>query len=308
MKAVFINPKTNLLRAGWRISLTLILFITLNLLLGELTREINGSLKGGGTLWFTVLAISATISAYIGRKYLDKKSMSSLGLQLNRRAIQDILFGIVNSALVMAVVFVIMLNFNLIEFEGFSWWSDNLTSATFSFTLIPVFLAVILRFMIVAWWEELFFRGIILQNIIEGLNLKWAIAISTLLFALIHAGNPNATLLSTIMIVLITLQLVYAYLKTKQLWMPMGLHFGWNLFQASIFGFASSGHKSPTLISQNPVGPDWLSGGEFGAEGSIILIPILIGSIALINIYINWSNKSEDNKNILTFNMNPKHS
>lgn len=303
MKNLFVNPDTLRLRAGWRILLTLILFGALNIGLGELIRAINGSLKGGGTLWFSILAVAATAAAYLGRKYFDKKSMRSLGLDFNRSAMVDILSGIFNSALVMAATFGIMLYFNLIEFDGFSWWTDTTTSISFSVAVIPLALAVFWRFMIVAWWEELFFRGIILQNIKEGLNMKWAIVLSTLFFALIHGSNPNATILSTIIIMIITLQLVYAYIKTQQLWMPMGLHLGWNFFQASVFGYASSGHESPTLISQHAVGPEWLSGGAFGAEGSILLIPLLLASLVLINLSVRWTRKANDDQRILSFNV-----
>ncbi|MCS5489297.1 CPBP family intramembrane glutamic endopeptidase [Algoriphagus limi] len=303
MKNIFINPSTKRLKAGWRILLTFAILIGLNIALGETVRAINGSLKAAGTLWFTVLGISATIAAYLGRKYFDRKSLASLGLNLNKQALLDLLFGVANSALVMLLVFAVMLNVGLIEFDGLSWWTEGVDSASLSIAVIPAVLALIWRFMVVAWWEELFFRGIIFQNIREGLNLKWAITISTLVFALIHAGNPSATVLSTVMIIIITLQLVYAYLKTQQLWMPIGLHLGWNFFQASIFGFASSGHKSPSLISQHPIGPDWLSGGEFGAEGSILLLPLVFGSIILINLYVNGTRGKQQSQNVLSFDV-----
>jgi hypothetical protein len=95
---------------------------------------------------------------------------------------------------------------------------------------------------------------------------------------------------------IITFKLVYAYLKSGQLWLPIGLHLGWNLFQASIFGFASSGHISPSLISQSTVGPDWLSGGEFGAENSIFIVPIIIISLYIMHLYIVKSRKMKDLK------------
>ena len=110
-------------------------------------------------------------------------------------------------------------------------------------------------------------------------------------FGIIHAGNPNASILSTVLIMIITFKLVYAYLKTGQLWMPIGLHFGWNFFQASVLGFASSGHLSPSLIAQTPVGPDWLSGGAFGAENSILIAPITLASLYLMHLYVRRSRK-----------------
>ena len=149
--------------------------------------------------------------------------------------------------------------------------------------------------MIVAWWEELVFRGVILQNISTGLNLKWGIILSTIFFGLIHSTNPDATILSTLLIILVSLKLVYAYLKSGQLWLAIGLHLGWNFFQASVFGFASSGHSSPSLIAQTSIGPSWLSGGEFGAEHSILIIPITLASLFIINWWTGRTRISGEN-------------
>lgn len=287
MKKLFINTDTGIIRAGWRILIFLILFAVINLCITSGVRGILGHLKGGGLLWFVLLGISATLAAFLSRKYIDKESLTSLGLQFNRLAILDLIMGIVTGALIMAGMYFTLLYTGLIHFEGFSWWMENDgNNASFSSAGILIMLGMIVQFAVVAWWEEIAFRGIILQNISKGLGLKWGIILSTILFGLIHFGNPDATILSTFLIMLITLQLVYAYLKTGQLWLPIGLHLGWNFFQASIFGFASSGHTSPTLLSQSPVGADWLSGGNFGAENSILIIPFTLASLILINWWI----------------------
>lgn len=290
MKNIFINKETNILRAGWRILVFIIIFIAINLGLTFGVREMLGSLKGGGTLWFTLLGISATIATYISRKYIDKESFVSFGLKLDKAAFLDVISGVVNSAIIMAGIFFTMLLTGLIEFGGFSWWTDDVgPEISFSVAVIPVILAVFWELLVVAWWEELVFRGVFLQNMMKGMGLLWAVIVSSILFGLVHAGNPDATILSTLMIVIITPQLIYAYLKTGQLWLPIGLHLGWNFFQASIFGFASSGQASPTLITQNPIGPDWLSGGAFGAEGSILVIPFTIASFYLIHWWVQRS-------------------
>jgi membrane protease YdiL (CAAX protease family) len=292
MKRIFINPESNTLRAGWRILAFVAIFIPINLVLTYVVREILGSLKGGGTLWFTLLGISATIAAIISRKYIDKASFISLGLKVDKAAILDVISGVVNSAIIMAGIYFTMLYTGLIEFKGFSWWTDGVgPDVQFSMAIIPVILAVFWELVVVAWWEELVFRGIILQNMMIGIGLIWAVIVSSLLFGLVHWGNPNATLLSTIMIACVTPLLIYAYFKTGQLWLPIGLHLGWNFFQASVFGFASSGQSSPTMITQTPVGPDWLSGGAFGAEGSILIIPFIIISFYLIHWWVQYTRK-----------------
>ncbi|MCB0524835.1 MAG: CPBP family intramembrane metalloprotease [Lewinellaceae bacterium] len=287
MKAIFINPNTHILRAGWLILSFVAIFIPINFGLTFGVHEILGSLKGGGPLWFTLLGISATLAVYLTHKYLNKESFVTLGLRLDKTALLDVVSGVINSGLVMAGIYFTMLFTGLIEFSGFSCWSGGLgPTANFSISVMPVVLMVLWKLIIVAWWEELVWRGVILQYLIKGVGLIWAVVISSALFGLIHAGNPDATVLSTLLIALITPQLIYAYLKTGQLWLPIGLHLGWNFFQASVFGFASSGNVSPSLIMQKPLAADWLSGGSFGAEGSIIMIPFTIASFFLIHWWV----------------------
>ena len=187
-----------------------------------------------------------------------------------------------------------MLWSNLIEFKGFTWWmADAATGSTLSMAVLPIVLVVLVKMTVVAWWEELVFRGYILQNIVAGLGLMWAIVISSLAFGLIHGANPDATILSTFLLIITTPQLIYAYLKTGQLWLPMGLHLGWNFFQSSVFGYAASGMDSPTMISQAPIAADWLSGGKFGGEGSILIVPFTILSLFLIHYWVRFTRKPD---------------
>lgn len=287
VKKYFINSQTGLLRAGWRILAFVLIFMAVTAagMLG--VRAILGGLPKTSDLQFTILAVTATIAVVIARRYLDRKSLSSLGLRFDKFAVLDVLSGIVNSALVMAGIYFVMLWTNLVEFHGFSAWLDSASpDLSLTFAVLPIVFAVIYKLAIVAWWEELVFRGYLFQNMVVGIGLTWSIVLASLVFGLIHAGNPDATILSSLIIALITLQLIYAYLKTGQLWMPMGLHLGWNFFQASVFGFAASGNVSPSLISQSPVGPEWLSGGEFGAEGSVLIVPFTMLSLFLIHYWV----------------------
>jgi len=287
MKKVFINPETGLLRAGWRILAFFVIFMAITAAAMIGIRTILGSLQRGSVLQFSILAVTATTAIFIARRYLDKKSFSSLGLDIDKYAVLDVLFGIVNSALLMAGMYFVLRWAGLIEFNGFSWWAGEASIETgFRLAVLPIVFAVLFKLTIVAWWEELAFRGYLFQNLIAGIGLKWSIIISSLVFGFLHAVNPDATFLSSLLIALITPQLIYAYLKTGQLWLPMGLHLGWNFFQASVFGFAASGQESPSLISQAPIGPEWLSGGAFGAESSVLIIPFTILSCFLIHYWV----------------------
>ncbi|MGI9219911.1 MAG: CPBP family intramembrane glutamic endopeptidase [Woeseiaceae bacterium] len=292
MKKYLVNNETGLIRAGWRILIFVLLFFAITTVGMITVRWILGGLPKLSPQQWTVILVTATTAVFIARKYLDKKSFVSLGLRVDRFTLLDVLSGIVNSALVMATMFFLLFSLGLLEFHGFSWWTDSVgPDVVFTVAVLPIVLRVFYELTIVAWWEELVFRGYVLQNLIAGTSLVWATIISSLAFGLIHIMNPDGTVMGGILIVLITPQLVYAYLKTGQLWLPMGLHLGWNFFQASIFGFPSSGNVSASMISQSPVGPEWLSGGKFGAEGSILIIPVTILSYFVIHYWVRLTRK-----------------
>jgi membrane protease YdiL (CAAX protease family) len=287
MKVSFVNPDNGLVRAGWRILIFVVGLMAFNATMFVSIRAILGGLPKQSILPFLIFGLTATVSVYVARRFLDRRSFQSLGLCWNRHAALDLIAGIAISALVMVVMFFVLLWAGFIEFHGFTWWTDEpVGSAQFGAAAFPAIFGVLLELAIVAWWEELVFRGYLFQNTVEGLGLPWSVVILSLLFGLLHGMNPGATVLSTLLIAIITPQLVYAYLKTGQLWLPMGLHLGWNFFQASVFGFAASGQTSPTMIAQSPVGPDWLSGGTFGAEGSILIVPVTLASMVAIHYWV----------------------
>lgn len=294
MKQFFVNPDSGLFRAGWRIFLFVVVFLAITTVGMFSVRFVLGSLPKLSPQQFTILAITATLAVYVARRYLDRRSFVSLGLQLDRFTVLDVIAGIVISALIMTCMFFLLLGIGVIDYHGFSWWGDAVgPDVVFSWAALPIMLIVFYKLAIVAWWEELVFRGYFLQNLAAGTNLLWATIISSLAFGLIHVLNPDGTLMGGLLIVLITPQLIYAYVKTGQLWLPVGLHLGWNFFQASIFGFPASGQVSPSMISQSPLGPEWLSGGKFGAEGSILIIPVTLASYLLIHYWVRTTRQPD---------------
>jgi membrane protease YdiL (CAAX protease family) len=119
--------------------------------------------------------------------------------------------------------------------------------------------------------EELLFRGVIFRIIEASLGTWIALVISAALFGLVHLGNPNATWLAAAAISLEAgIMLAAAYVLTRRLWLPIGIHAAWNFTQGGIFSVAVSGGKTDGLLVATLNGPGWLSGGEFGAEASVV--------------------------------------
>jgi len=109
--------------------------------------------------------------------------------------------------------------------------------------------------------------------------------ISSALFGLIHLGNPNATLVGAAGIFFAGLLFAYAFLRTKQLWLPIGLHIGWNFFEGVVFGFPVSGLDIYALARISVHGPELWTGGAFGPEAGLIVLPAIVVGGLLIYLY-----------------------
>ncbi len=122
--------------------------------------------------------------------------------------------------------------------------------------------------------EEIIFRGLLFR-LIAALGGNWtALAITSALFGLGHIANPQATVASSAAIAIEAgILLGAAYAATGSLWLPIGLHAGWNFTEGSVFGMTLSGHEMAAgLISGKLSGPVLLTGGRFGPEASIIAV------------------------------------
>lgn len=125
--------------------------------------------------------------------------------------------------------------------------------------------------------EEVLFRGVIFRIVESSLGTWIALTISALLFGAVHINNPNATAMGAIAIMLEAgIMLAGAYLLTRRLWLPIGIHIAWNVTQGGIFSVPVSGIALTGLIDGTLSGPEWLTGGYFGAEASIVAVIVCL--------------------------------
>ncbi|MER5844748.1 CPBP family intramembrane glutamic endopeptidase [Streptomyces prasinus] len=141
--------------------------------------------------------------------------------------------------------------------------------------------------------EELIFRGILFRIIEERTGTWIALTLTGLLFGLSHLLNPNADLWGALAIAIEAGgMLAAAYAATRTLWVPIGLHFGWNFAAAGIFSTEVSGNNTPQgLLDTMTSGPTWVTGGDFGPEGSVYAV--LFG--VLVTIGFMWLARKRGN-------------
>jgi membrane protease YdiL (CAAX protease family) len=176
-----------------------------------------------------------------------------------RGALREFLAGaILGTALICAVVG-IQLACGAFEIEGFN---------------SPlVLLAPITLGLASGFFEESLARGVWFRILEEWAGSWIGLTLSALFFGLVHLLNKSATLANCLAISLEGgLLLAAAFMLTRRLWMAIGIHASWNFAQGGIFGAKVSGLDVPGLIQLKPVGPEWLTGGPFGPEGSVVAL------------------------------------
>lgn len=279
---ILISPDEPRLRAGWRLlfngilSQVIGLVLILPLLLIRLPAIPITNSEFLAAQLASVIAVTAAV--FLSRRWLDRRSISSLGLQLERRSGLDLLAGFLIAGLMMLLIF-------LLEWLA-GWLIIGAPEAAASPALHPAIglLAMLAAFAATGWQEELYFRGYLLQNLRDGLNLAWAVGLSTLLFSLAHFANPNASAAGLAGILLAGFFMAYAYLASGRLWLPIGLHIGWNFFEGPVFGFPVSGLETFQLLPVQVGGPPLITGGAFGPEAGLVLLPALaLGTLCVFS-------------------------
>jgi hypothetical protein len=134
--------------------------------------------------------------------------------------------------------------------------------------------------------EEVMFRGYPFQRLVEAVGPFWAVTMASALFAAAHLGNPNAggvlswAFFNTIAIGVL---LAVAYLRTRTLWFPFGIHFGWNFALGFVFGLPVSGLSDFSVLVHGSIrGHQWLTGGAYGLENSGAAAILMVLSLLLV--------------------------
>lgn len=143
----------------------------------------------------------------------------------------------------------------------------------------------------IAVTEEVLFRGVILQLLERAFGTWIALAGSGVLFGLVHLLNPGATVWGAVAIAVEAgLMLGAALVATRSLWLPIGLHLGWNVAIVALFGTVSSGSDAQgSLVDAVTQGPLWLTGGTFGPEASLVAV---LACSAVTAVLLVWAHRN----------------
>ncbi|AVR95645.1 CPBP family intramembrane glutamic endopeptidase [Pseudoduganella armeniaca] len=126
--------------------------------------------------------------------------------------------------------------------------------------------------VMVAFMEEILFRAVIFRLLEKSWGTTIAFVVSSLLFALAHVPNEGFSVFAAVMTAVASATLTGAWLVTRRLWLPIGIHFAWNYLFDAVFSLPVSGHPGRGWIQIATGGPDWLTGGAYGVEGSVVTL------------------------------------
>ncbi|KQV88636.1 hypothetical protein ASD15_26500 [Massilia sp. Root351] len=146
----------------------------------------------------------------------------------------------------------------------------------------PALFKPVAELVLVAAFEELLFRAMLLRILQNALGTRWALAMSSFVFALAHFPNDGVSALGLVITVAAGVMFGAAYLKTGRLWLAAGLHFAWNFITGTVFSLPVSGGAAKGWIIGRLNGPEWLSGGSYGLEASAVTLLAVVAVTVLL--------------------------
>ncbi|HYV00645.1 MAG TPA: type II CAAX endopeptidase family protein [Pyrinomonadaceae bacterium] len=288
LKQVFINSAGRL-RSGWRLLIFVLILAILSLFFGAVTKKVfelavqfvprSGVARYLENFVFRLIfLIVALLAGFICTRFLEGLPWRALGLWFHEKWARDFLLGsligIVSLALATAIA------------TAGGGLSFTISGRAALVQVVQTLVFSALLFIVAALAEEALFRGYPLQTLTRA-NLAWlAVFLTSVPFAAIHLRNPNVaagfTFFNT---ALAGVWLAVAYLRTRSLWFPLGVHWAWNWALGSLFGLPVSGISDLAphpLLRGTDLGPAWLTGGGYGIEGGLACTITLIVSTFFI--------------------------
>jgi membrane protease YdiL (CAAX protease family) len=249
--------------------------IACQLLGGLLIHRTPGMLRDVARIGAAVFLSAVMLGSYRALvRAIERRNPQELGSRTSASALS---VGVIGGAGLLGLVYGILWTLGAADFQGFGGFSG-----------LGAALAVAIASAV---GEEVVFRGVVFRLLEASLGTTLALVLSAAAFGAVHAGNPGATWVSTLAIALESgVLLGVAYAATRTLWLPIGLHFGWNFTEGGIFGAAVSGGHNTGLVLAPLSGPPFITGGAFGPEASVVAVAVsLIASAALARLALRRS-------------------
>lgn len=263
------------LRLAWRIILSIVLAVAVNLLALEIAGAAGRSERSVDAVYrptAMLLLIGVYAALLLFADKIHHNPLTAMGLG-RRRAVTDSLLGFLLGCVMISVAVL------GIALTGRLSFTVRLNAHTIALLIATVFILIT-----GAMLEELMFRGYPFQRLVEAAGPVGAVLVMSVLFGAAHLGNPHSSFWAVTNTIAVGVLLCVAYLRRRNLWLPWGIHFGWNAVLGVAFGLPVSGlNEFAVVVRGRASGPVWLTGGAYGIEGGALgTIAILLGFLPLL--------------------------
>lgn len=217
----------------------------------------------------SVLAIAAFCSVLGVTRVVDRQPIASLGLTPARAVPQFIRGSAIGAGIIIAAVALLMV-------LGIA---RRLPVPRAQATTLAI---AAVATLVNAFTQEILFQGYLLPSILRRSTPYVALAASGIVFVLIHGPAAVLDPIPGLNLFLAALLLGSARLRSNALWLPLGIHFGWNLVEGPLLGLIVSGHELAGWKLLELAGPRYLSGGTYGPEGSLVATVMTLVGLGIV--------------------------
>jgi uncharacterized protein len=294
LRELFWNQEEQRPRALWRLVVHAITLFSIVWMLSAVAHGLGlGGARRLSAFGAVLTGIGVALGTWLCARFLDHRELREFGLRLGPRWALDLCAGLGIGAVLMSGIFLVELQAGWLTIEG------RYVGAAPGQPFVVALIDPLVTFVAVGFYEELFSRGYHLRNLAEGLHFagrkfmgpNTALVLATLLsasvFGLLHAGNANATVISTINVSLAGCLLALGLLWTGELALSIGLHISWNFFQGNVFGFPVSGNAmGPRMFDVAQGGNPIVTGGAFGPEAGVVGIVAMLCGVGLLAVWV----------------------
>ena len=291
--------KEGKVRSGWKIAAVLGIFygsmMILSMIIGMV---ISGILLASGDLQAGANAFSYTYTER-GQKIMEninlvmmfvqqvitillpilawritaKRKLSDMGFTPIRTDYKELLAGLIFGIASISVVFAVIVLTGQAEVAS---WKPTFAVSQLTYLVL---------FILVGFSEELLSRGYIMSVLRQTKSVAAIMIIPSVIFALLHSFNSGIGFIPYLNLTLVGILFSYMYLKSGNIWMPIGYHITWNYFQGNVFGFKVSGTEVEGMLTTSYSENNILNGGTFGPEGGLFVTAILLIGFVIVHLY-----------------------
>lgn len=269
------------LRAGWRALLAVFFFLAFSAILGGILLLIppvrawvahvdRTSITPGFLIFGDAPSVAAALLAAFAMSLLEGKSFTDYGMPLRaafgKRFWQGALYGLAMLSLLMALIATL---------HGFSF--GNLAVQGSAAARYGVLYGV--GFLLVAFFEEFTYRGYLQATLGSGIGFWPAAVVLSIFFGVQHLANPGESRYGVLMVGCFGLLAAFALRRTGDIWFAFGMHAAWDWAETFLYGVSDSGAAAKGhLLNSSLHGPDWLTGGSTGPEGSLLVFAVMVAA------------------------------